>query len=66
MDETHCISSFDACSNALGKASEFICGRALPSLAQFRMVEELLILQGRSGVGVDDSVGETKEFFGEV
>ena len=28
---------------------------------EFLVVEELLVFQGRSGVGVDDSVGKTKE-----
>ena len=61
MDETYGISSLDARSHSLRKASKFIRCRALPPLAQFWMVEELLVFQGRSCVGVDDSVGETEE-----
>ena len=61
MKESHGVGAFDAIAHALGEAAEFVGSGMLPALAEFWMVEELLVFKGSASVRVDDGVSKTQE-----
>ena len=58
MNKTHSVGSLYSAAHALCESSEFVGCGVLPSFSKFGMMEQLMVFQGGSSVGVKDCIGE--------
>ena len=56
QDKFDGVGTFYASVHPLCKASEFICSRSVPGVFEFRVMEELSVFKGLSGLHINDGV----------